>query len=564
MPGVERADLERALAELRDAWGVQFTLVAPVLRELASAGAAPVPVERLVLSSGLSHRSTLDVLRRLEPWLRASGSGDAHRLAAAARPAVEAAVGCVGRPAVDEAGLLAAVTRLAAGAPSRRRALDHVVATPETVVARARHLVSSYALDSARVLFLGDHDLTSLAVALAAPSARVSVVDVDDSLLAYLDRSARGLERRVACHFADLRLELPRPLRESADLVFTDPPYTPEGARLFAARGCEALRRDDRSRLLLCHGFGERQAGLGLKVQSGLHALRLVHEAILPRFNRYLGAQAIGSASALHVLRPSAATWRALEREPEAPAGIYTHGGAAVEARPAPVPAPVEEAVRARLEELGGGRLVGSGWAGASGALSMSALWRLNERHATAAPAHRPALPPALVVNLADRPALAVRLLLTNRTARLLLVLPRWSARSLLGGEPWLARLLGAAYSLRPVDVGTGAAAGAGLTVVDAAARDRPEDGASPEDALARDVVRHPAGAVGNVLREALVRAAAAAGRPLTRNEARSLVAAHVDLEGHESSRAADLPLHALRDLAEALPRLAAALSERA
>ena len=552
MPGDEPADLERALAELHDAWGVQFTLVIPVLRSLASG--EPAPTDRLVLGSGLSHRSTLDVLRRLGPWLRTTVEG--HQLAPAARQAVRAAIDCARRRAVDDTALRESVRRLAGRAPGRRRELDHVAATPDTVVARATHLADRYTLAGAHVLCLGDHDLTSLALALVAPEAHVAVVDLDDELLEYVERSARALDRRVACHFADLRLELPRPLRGWADLVFTDPPYTPEGVRLFAGRGCQALRRDDRSRLLLCHGYGERQAGLGLRAQSGLHALRLVHEAILPGFNRYLGAQAIGGASALHVLRPVAATWRAVEREPEAPDTIYTHGGAAVEARPAPVPAPLEEVARSRLEEAGGGWLAGSGWSGA--AQPLSALWRLNERHATAVPAHRPALPPAVAANLADRPALAVRLLLTNRSPRLLLVLPAREARALLGGEPWLARLLGAAYELGP------AGAEGGLAVVEAAARDDDPAGPDGEVRLARDVVRHPAGGVGNLLREALVRAAAASGRTLTRRQARDLLDRHVDLAGHESSRAADLPLHVLRRLAEALPRLAAAMTERA
>src|SRR5206468_1587900 len=115
----------------------------------------------------------------------------------------------------------------------RRRELDHVAATPATCVARARYLAEHYALEGARVVCLGDHDLTSIALALAAPGARVSVIDVDDELLAYVDRAARSLDRRVDCHHADLRVGLPPGVRGAADLVFTDPPYTPAGVRLF-------------------------------------------------------------------------------------------------------------------------------------------------------------------------------------------------------------------------------------------------------------------------------------------------------------------------------------------
>jgi hypothetical protein len=149
-----------------------------------------------------------------------------------------------------------------------------------------------------------------------------------------------------------------------------------------------------------------------------------------------------------------------------------------------------------------------------------------------------------------ESPALALRVLLTNRVARLRLVVPDRQARALLGGQPWMTRLLGAAYELR--EAGREGAA----VVVEAVTRG--DDCVDPAGRLARDLVRHPAGAAGNVLREALVRVA---GTPLTRNQARALVERHVDLTGHEASRAADLPLHTLRALTDALPDLAAAIA---
>jgi N4-bis(aminopropyl)spermidine synthase len=471
----------------------------------------PVPVEQLIAGTRLSHRSVMDVLGRLEPWLESGPRG--HRLVKPASPWGTTLQG--GAKEVERR-----LADLTAAAPGRRKHLDHVAATLETRVLRARYLAGHYDLDGAAVLCLGDHDLTSLALALIAPSCRIAVVDVDDALLEHVDRSAARLGAAVTCRFADLRLGLPGDLAATADLVFTDPPYTPEGVRLFAARGCEALRRDDRSRLLLCYGYGERQPALGFKVQAVLQGLHLLVEEVRPGFNRYEGAQAIGSASALYVTRPLAATWRAIEREPPAGDRIYTHGPMAVEAGERPLP----EALARELPDPA----------------PAAELWRLSARHAAARSEHRPRLPEAASVDLSPAPALAVRLLLVHRGRRLRLALTSAAAAALVGPDGWQGRLLGASYRLRLV-----AREGA-LAVVEAERRDDEVAGA---DLLARRLVEHPAAAAASSLREGLI----AAGAARTKNEARALLAPMAYLQ----ARPADLPLHRLRELAEALPALA-------
>jgi hypothetical protein len=504
--------LEEALAELRAEWGIQARPVCELVRLLAAG--RPETVDRLVAATALSHRSVTAALRRLEPWLESGPAG--HRLAEAPPggaleiPAEEGPAGA----ALDER-----LAGIEAFAPPRRRDLDHVAATAGTRLRRAAFMAERYDLDGARVLCLGDHDLTAPALALAAPGARVAVVDVDDEVLERVDGAARSLDVEVACRFADLRVGLPPALRGWADLVFADPPYTPEGVRLFAQRGCEALRRDDRTRLLLCYGHGERQPALGLKVQSVLHSLRLLIEEVRPGFNRYAGAQAIGGASALYVTRPGPATWQAVDRSPAPDARIYTHGPMAVEAARRALP----EAVARELPDP----------------VPAAELWRLGERHAIARPERRPRLPEPAAADLSLEPALALRLLLLHRGRRLRMALPEAEAAALLAPGGWRSSLAGAAYHVREV-VRAG-----GLAVVEAERRDDLVEGA---ELLARHIVSHPAAAVASSLREGLI----AAGAARTQNEARALAAR---VRGGEA-RPPDMPLHDLRALAEALPLL--------
>src|ERR1700728_4372681 len=196
-------------------------------------------------------------------------------------------------PRSDAAGL---VER----APAPQRDLDQVPATAETVLKRGHYLLRNFDLRGAHVLCVGDHDLTSFGLFLAggADGLRVSVVDADEALLGYVDTQAcqRGFD--VRCYAADLRLGLPAALHESSQLVFTDPPYTPDGVRLFVGRGLQGLADSRNGRVLAAYGFGEQPA-LGLAVQQALSPLHLTYEAVLPGFKRYGGAEAIRGDAAV-------------------------------------------------------------------------------------------------------------------------------------------------------------------------------------------------------------------------------------------------------------------------
>ena len=110
------------------------------------------------------------------------------------------------------------------------------------------------------------------------------------------------------------------------------------------------LRQDDSVRVLVCYGHGEAQAALGYGVQEALHELRLLIEALYPQFNRYVGAEAIGSASSLYVTRPTKRSWAAAEKKGRSSARIYSGGKASLEsAAAAPVPVDIGAAPRSAL-----------------------------------------------------------------------------------------------------------------------------------------------------------------------------------------------------------------------
>ena len=363
--------------ELAQTWGIDFHRVRALVCQLTSGNWSSV--SDLIARTLLSHWKVTHLLRLFQPWLE--HEEDQLRIRAAFLDGFRTVFDCsglshdipltpyevaarVGGEAAQAEALLASMARIVNDFPIRPvRHLDHVSATPLTCLKRALFLVRSYELRGATVLLLGDHDLTSPALAQVAPGVTITVVDSDERILDYINVVAAQHGWTIRTLFADLRIALPRSVEATCDLVFTDPPYTPEGMRLFLARGLEGLKPTGSARLLFCYGFSERHPGLGLKVQSVLHDLRLVTEAILPHFNRYRGAEAIASSAALYICRPTRRSLPAAQTLKVDPR-IYTQGKSAEETTMMALPQGVVDTVKRLLSAQTPERvlLVGDGW----------------------------------------------------------------------------------------------------------------------------------------------------------------------------------------------------------
>lgn len=318
------------MTALDDVLAAHGAAVRPLYQVLALLRGGTHELADLIRLTGAPRRSVEDVLTALAEDLERSPAG--VRIAPHARDAYETYALPELPDPLDAAvaarpELLTELAERIAAVPPPLAALDHVQATPETVLRRALWLNARYDLRRSEVLFLGDHDLTSLAVRAVCPQAQLTVVDLDERVLSYLDETSA---REVRTVHTDLRVGLPPAVTGKADLVFSDPPYTPEGMGLFAARAVQALREPTIGRILLAYGYSPRHPALGAQVQRALAALGLTFEAILPDFNRYTGAQAIGAKADLYVCQPTAKAKKSGVRKGNS--AIYTHGPQSVEA----------------------------------------------------------------------------------------------------------------------------------------------------------------------------------------------------------------------------------------
>ncbi|MCK9923781.1 bis-aminopropyl spermidine synthase family protein [Frankia sp. AgPm24] len=602
-----------SLATLLHGYGVHA--LAP-RRVVAALTEQPQTLRGLVQGSGLPRRSVEIILRTLDGDLHTAADGrlvlraptvDRYRsLIRYAQLRASAPVDPLAAEVRRHSALITTMHGLIAAAPRPRADLDHVPATAATAVRRAVWLATHYDLREAELLCVGDHDLTSLALLLLAARAsrsahgtdspssagtdgrapggtagglRVTVVDIDEELLAFLDRCARAHGVALRCLYTDLRLGLPPSVAGHADLVFTDPPYTPSGVSLFAARGAQGLADRERGRVLVAYGYSERTPALGARVQKALLDQGFVFEAIWPGFHVYDGAEAVGARADMYSCQPTAATWKRLDRSDRSggsggewesggsstpPRSIYTRGRHAEESQADELAAGALTAAQRFLAAVPG-RGVFVGDRPLPQAAAHTRLPTVLDR----------GLPPSttgpsggdtrsVVVDLTDDPGPWLLRLLLAANADRLAVLVDADHPDLRSGQPF--DLVRAKWTRTPEHDETPTGAGRtrllSLTATDQTA------GAAPER-LVRWLLERAHGRLGNVWRDGLIRVARdQPGAPLAQRAALTTVHAALTTsrEGGRdadadatvipadllTARLIDLPRHTLADVLDA------------
>ncbi len=561
--------------ELAQAWGIDFQRVRALVCQLTSSNWCSI--SELIARTLLSHWNVTHLLRRIQPWLESDQ--DRVRIRVTFQDLFRAVFDCshhssecfltpyevaaqAGKEAAQAEAVHASMERIVNELPLRPvRHLDHVSATPLTCLKRALFLAKNYELGGATILLLGDHDLTSLALAQVAPGIAITVVDSDERILDYINMVAAQHGWTIRTLFADRRIELPRSVEASCDLVLTDPPYTPEGIRLFLARGLESLKPTNSARLLFCYGFSERHPALGLKVQSVLHDLRLVTEAILPHFNRYRGAEALASSAALYVCRPTRRSLPAaqvLKVDPR----IYTQGKSAEETTTMALPQGVVDTVKRLLTAQAPTRvlLVEDGWTtgmtSTMEAVSLTGYLRTlsTHRQGTGSP-----YAGAVAVNLFPYyHAYLVRMLLLSAARQLLIAAADHVADNLFNAnkDDPLRTFIDSSYQVVARERGNAKQPGVVLLQ-----RRGPQD-ADAVKYLLRFLIDHPQARLVNAWREALIAWETRQGRHLSKNQARQVIERQPLGTIHAQSYLSELSLSDLRVLVIAIEQTLAALDQ--
>lgn len=183
-----------------------------------------------------------------------------------------------------------------------KREYDQFPATAPTIVNRALFMSKQFDLSGKRVLLLGDDDYTSVAIGLMDQSTEITVLEVDEAVISAIKKHAADYNLSIKIVKGDLRENLPNNLKSQFDVVFTDPPYTEEGIKLFLSRAIQSMDIHNKAgRIYFCYGNSELAREKYLKIQKVVGDSGLMLRFSLDKFNSYNGAESIGSTSNLYV-----------------------------------------------------------------------------------------------------------------------------------------------------------------------------------------------------------------------------------------------------------------------
>lgn len=185
--------------------------------------------------------------------------------------------------------------------PDPDRQWDQFTATEETTAKRAKLLQENGDLYNRRIAFLGDDDLTSIAVALTGQPKEITVFEIDERLISLIETISADLGLNIKVFHHDVRQPVPQHEKRKYDSVFTDPPYTPAGITTFLNQGIDLLRPRLSSRIYLCYGNSDRAREREIEIQKIINNTGLLLNTKLPGFNKYFGAESIGASSSLYL-----------------------------------------------------------------------------------------------------------------------------------------------------------------------------------------------------------------------------------------------------------------------
>lgn len=214
-----------------------------------------------------------------------------------------------------------------------KREFDQFFATSMSSVAKAKMLISKGLVDGKNIALLGDDDLISITLPLLVFATnskhmnyRITVFDIDKDILSLIQTICKDLGiQNVQTKQYDARNSVADSELHQYDIVMMDPPYTKSGISLFVNRGIELLKpHDDFSGnyLFLFYGNSFKSPEKTLKIQDIINRCNFLIEDKIDKFVRYFGAESIGSASSLYVLKTTPFTTSV---QGTVESGIYTY-----------------------------------------------------------------------------------------------------------------------------------------------------------------------------------------------------------------------------------------------
>lgn len=192
--------------------------------------------------------------------------------------------------------------------PVPKREYDQFLATPETTFQKSKILLDKGAVCGKSIAFIGDDDLNSLSLAsMSSDYKEIVVFEIDNQIVSSVEKCSKDLGfKNITVEKYDVKKELDKKYLSRFDIVVFDPPYTKTGVTLFLKRASELLgmvKDFETKYVFMYYGNSFKSPEKTLKIQEIISRFGFSIEDRIEKFARYTGAESIGNASSLYVLK---------------------------------------------------------------------------------------------------------------------------------------------------------------------------------------------------------------------------------------------------------------------
>ena len=128
--------------------------------------------------------------------------------------------------------------------PTPEEKYDQGYIAPQDVMRRVAFMYERGDVEGTRIMIIGDDDLCSLALASTEMPEKITVMEIDERLVNYINKMAEKYEFNVEARIYDARRELPEEHKNGYDVFVTDPVETIPGIALFLSRAVSSLKEE--------------------------------------------------------------------------------------------------------------------------------------------------------------------------------------------------------------------------------------------------------------------------------------------------------------------------------
>lgn len=297
---MDKTNLENKVSEVANSLDLRDMDVAQILVRIAKHGG--VSTKKLIMETGIPKTNLSRIFSSFKDLLEPSSPSVVVKEEERAELLSEASALLSKIKYEDYLRIEKVINNYSAFRPTPNRNFDQFTATEETSARRGFELANNGDLYKRSVAFLGDDDLTSIAAGMTKQAKRITVFEIDERITSLIEKISLEYNLDIEIVKKDLRSPFTKEYLSQFDTVFTDPPYTTGGISLFLNRGVELLKKRYMSRLYLCYGNSDRARERELEIQKIITDKELLIHSKLFQFNKYTGAESIGSSSSLFLL----------------------------------------------------------------------------------------------------------------------------------------------------------------------------------------------------------------------------------------------------------------------